>query len=490
MLIILLSILAGAIIVLAFNDIAPTFLTVLGLGIFFFSQRYAATTKTALVGAFIFGVMKAFGGLMWLIDVDLVSRGYVETALGQYIYLFVYLLFCSFLVGVPVMLVGLVLRSLQKHLFLQSMIFPVIIVTTELLGSALSALVAHGGESMRLSFFGFSYLSYAISPTSIFVVNAVYGGVFTVSFIVAAVGAALGLIMVRSVSSRSSSVVYWAGALLCLLVMCVTVAAYQQVKGLPESPKGMVVAAVSTKVTAGEKREIAEQNLLLQEILEQVSQSPQRVDYVIFPEDARFIGRLKDSDARQLVRAESVGGIPILIDSARVGNSPAYLRASVVNSRRNMIHYFDKQHLVPQGEYLSAAVALMLALFFDEHPIKKDLTYVPGPKNKYTDDMRGLPMILFCFESFLPFSVQSFYARNQEAAHWVAHPVSHGWFTRNSRLSKQTETMLLYHSIWNNKPIVQAGNMTESKLYLPNGLIESGTVIFSNEAYTITTFSF
>jgi hypothetical protein len=50
--------------------------------------------------------------------------------------------------------------------------------------------------------------------------------------------------------------------------------------------------------------------------------------------------------------------------------------------------------------------------------------------------------------------------------------------------------MLSVQAVWNNVPIVSAGNMSPSKLYLPNGTIKTGELLESHQLWSLKQFTF
>jgi apolipoprotein N-acyltransferase len=170
----------------------------------------------------------------------------------------------------------------------------------------------------------------------------------------------------------------------------------------------------------------------------------------------------------------------------------AYVRASIFDGSRHAVYSYDKQYLVPQGEYvpyLYAGVLRLLGLGDVVERLKKDSAYQPGiltPANGVVP--ADIPGVLFCFESVRPDGVISL--QRLGAVPFVVHPLSHGWFHQPEQLWHQLDTMLRIQSRYSGVPIVSAGNMVSGKLYLPNGQIETGEVVHAGDGWLLRKFVF
>jgi hypothetical protein len=54
---------------------------------------------------------------------------------------------------------------------------------------------------------------------------------------------------------------------------------------------------------------------------------------------------------------------------------------------------------------------------------------------------------------------------------FIAHPVSHAWFTEPFALWNQLETMLQVQAVWNQSYIVSSGNQVRGYAVTPTGAI-------------------
>lgn len=96
--------------------------------------------------------------------------------------------------------------------------------------------------------------------------------------------------------------------------------------------------------------------------------------------------------------------------------------------------------------------------------------------------------VLFCFESVRPDGVIEL--SNTRHLPFIAHPISHAWFHTPRVLWHQLDIMLKIQARQSGLPIVSAGNMTEGKLYLPDGTVHQGEVIGEGKYYTLRLYRF
>lgn len=152
---------------------------------------------------------------------------------------------------------------------------------------------------------------------------------------------------------------------------------------------------------------------------------------------------------------------------------------------------FDKQYLVPQGEYvptLYGAILYLLGYGDVVARVAQDSSYRPGPLTQTTSLPSYIPGVLFCFESVSPVGVSSL--QKNRPLPFVAHPISHAWFHTPHILWQQLDVMLQIKARYSGVPIVSAGNMVAGKLYLPNGEIVDGRVVGTGDRYQLREFTF
>jgi apolipoprotein N-acyltransferase len=221
------------------------------------------------------------------------------------------------------------------------------------------------------------------------------------------------------------------------------------------------------------------------------------VAYIILPEDSRYLQTRFGADLQgsNLINAYRFAGgdtSKMLIDSSRVDTNPGEvgLRSYLLDGKSNQVFEFDKQYLVPQGEFMPYSTSYLFSLFGFKEDVNLqalDSAYRPGPKLQVGTIPNNIPAVLFCSEAVNPFGVANI-IRNRPVP-FVASPVSHAWFHNSTILSAQVDTMLRIQAVMNSVFIVSAGNMEESKVYTPTGIIKFGDLKASGEYWSVTMVS-
>jgi apolipoprotein N-acyltransferase len=219
---------------------------------------------------------------------------------------------------------------------------------------------------------------------------------------------------------------------------------------------------------------------------------PYAADYILLPEDSRYFSSFFGSTtAVALVsQFEFIYGSTsaVIIDSGRedLNNGQTVLRAQVFDGRAKTIYQFDKQYLVPQGEYvpyLYGGLMRLLGLKEAVDSISRDSSYSPGNLKQHKSLPTYIPGVLFCFESVRPNGVVTLLKEREFP--FIAHPISHGWFHSPTILWQQLDVMLLIQARRTGVSIISAGNMTPGKAYLPTGEIVSGEKILEGNQYVV-----
>jgi apolipoprotein N-acyltransferase len=220
-------------------------------------------------------------------------------------------------------------------------------------------------------------------------------------------------------------------------------------------------------------------------------------DAVLLPEDSRYLrSQFDDTEPKQSMAYFQLlqkNTQTLLIDSGRftTESGETVLRASVFDGVSKNIWQYDKQYLVPQGEYVPYAYQTLLRLLgFGEviDAVARESAYRPGPRKQTADAPDYVPALLFCFESVRPDAARTL--KMERHAPFVVHPISHGWFHTPKILWQQLDVMLQIQARYSGAPIVSAGNMVAGKLYLPTGEIIEGKVVGAGDLFELREYSF
>jgi apolipoprotein N-acyltransferase len=181
----------------------------------------------------------------------------------------------------------------------------------------------------------------------------------------------------------------------------------------------------------------------------------------------------------------------VLIDSSRVVDErgKTVVRGYIYDTENNKVYYIDKQYLAPQGEFMPYVVRAVLHFVPKstwKQNILKQLSYETGEVNTLAETSTGLPNVLFCMESISPISVRQLLQKHPST--FIAHPVSHTWFSDSSILRQQLYHMLRVQSVWNGVPIVASGNMFDGYTVYPNGTRATGSLIEEEKYWTLRVF--
>jgi apolipoprotein N-acyltransferase len=212
-------------------------------------------------------------------------------------------------------------------------------------------------------------------------------------------------------------------------------------------------------------------------------------DFLLTPEDSRYLnkqfGSMDDEANVKFARFFLPQTETIIIDSGSAQEADhSVLRGYIFDRNHSRLYITDKQYLVPQGEFVPYLYgALFTAVGFDNaiEKIKETLSYRPSQYNDQSEFPTVYPRIMFCFESLNPRS--AYRLKNDSNVPFIAHPVSHAWFTEPEVLWQQQDIMLRIQARWSGVPIVKAGNMLQGKTYLPDGTVDYGTVIATGDRW-------
>ncbi|MBI3925096.1 MAG: apolipoprotein N-acyltransferase [Armatimonadetes bacterium] len=162
--------------------------------------------------------------------------------------------------------------------------------------------------------------------------------------------------------------------------------------------------------------------------------------------------------------ARSTGSWLIVGSIEFSGEKTTYNTASLVTPTGRIADRYDKQRLVPGGEYLP------LGRYLRHHPIfDRVMNFVPG---KDGGNFRAGDLnvgVLVCYESMVPYLPRH---RVDNGAQVILVSTNDGWFGRSSAAAHHFE-MAIMAAVEVRRPVVQAGNTGISGVIDPMGRVHS-----------------
>jgi apolipoprotein N-acyltransferase len=395
------------------------------------------------------------------------------------LYAIIFITLCWLYVGIVLGLAGGVLAILTHWLrsrIFAPLLFSVLWVFSEYLGSIFFAIATHGpGTSLNFGF-SFGYLGYLLVDHSLLSLLAKYGGVFGLSglFVALSVG-----VYTYGLKQNKKSARLKVGGVACAFLLI----GYVPLT-LESEPVGITVATIQTDFSAREIRDDEYRQLRATEI-DSAVRAALRTDaaYILLPEGAQLFAGADAATGEDVSRFRFLYQDPsvVLIDStnAKLGDQ-IIMRANIYDGTTKAGWSVVKPQLVPNGEYLPYITRLFARLLLPTEQVtlleeQITLAALPPGDEQYPDH---LPAVLFCFSGSDPFAVRRLVS--EQTVPFVAHPMSHAHFGETPFLDNQLDKMLRIQALWNNLPIISAGNLVTSTLYTSGGkqlispVIESG----------------
>ena len=474
---------AGVLLSLPFLVPVVWFLVLPGLMVFLYCVQYAETERERFLGGYSVGIMHAMSGLAAIWHVyPLVVFG-MAPSIGQVFIIAVLWMLFAASIGIG--------TAILAHLWNQApsrgwywLLFPFGLVLSEALGSIGFSLFTLGFGNGLNAYFSFGYVGLALAETDSLLAFARFGGVYALTFVAGTIAVLSYLTMFRQ---------YPRVVTLGWLVVCAGVVMVQFMGGeyQPQQQSVLVVETYFDSALLNQPSGEDTKAHALTESVEAALAQPERT--ILLPEDSRLVNSfLSPEDALAWVVAER-GHAPVqLIDSGRydLPTGQVILRAHIFDTATNQVYLTDKQYLAPFGEYIPLTFLVLFASIEQliEYAIMPGITYEPGPSTRYIAAPSHTPAVLFCMESVSTVGVRR--ALHTNPAPYVVHPTSHAWFHSHQFLQPNLERMLRVQAVWGRVPIISAGNMNPSQLYLPDGSILTTEPIEQHQYWSLKRFSF
>lgn len=471
------TVIAGFCLALPFIFTPLWWLVILGLALTIHSIVKSRSYKEALLIGWFLGTAKSLGGFYFIWATFPLTGISIGSPILEWLSVCLYWLSSALFMGGGGVLLGVCLYWLSKNKpLLISIIFPLLLVTTEVVGSFLVSIVFLGPGVFLNIYLANGYSGILMSHLSAFYPFVRLTGVYGLSFLTGTFGVLLYNLMFGDYKTRRNTAMILLGFVVVIYFL------YLSYSPIPYTKTGERYLAIDTDFPT--RAVIKEQGLDIdksKELIEAVTTAYKyNPDVILLPEDARLINAF-GSEEKTLAFLQTISEDvrPLVVDSARTevaNNTHSYLRAFYYDTEGVQIYKKDKQYLISGGEYISYLFNGVMLLLGQEELVKvtsKDLNYIPGPMKGYEDFPEDFPAIIFCFESSSAFAAN----QNNQLGNVVLHPLSHSNFHTPELLWYQLDALLRTQAIWSGKVIISATNMAQSKIYYPDGRIETGKVL-------------
>ncbi len=348
-------------------------------------------------------------------------------------------------------------------------------------GAVLLAPVAWvGTEILRnRTFFEFPWclLGYSQAPNPLFIQSARLGGVYAVSFVVAAAGAGLAFLVVETAPRRRR--VGLVGVV--ILLAAAGADGLRQMAISPAETGRVRVGLVQARILQDEKWD---ESLAGQNVDEHVALTRKAVSegarFVVWPEsavpyvydDAPFVARR----LQELVRSD---GIALLFgnddrDDVSGGGDRYFVGAKMLDPDGALVYRYHKIHLVPFGEYVPMQPLFTFGGRYAAKLVRKVSDFTPGSDWSLAT-VAGHPVGAFiCYEDIFPELVRRF---SGEGAELLVNITNDAWYGRTSAPYQHLD-MAVFRAVENERYLVRAANTGITAVVDPRGRVLARTALF------------
>jgi apolipoprotein N-acyltransferase len=330
------------------------------------------------------------------------------------------------------------------------------------------------------TFFQFPWclLGYSQAENPLLIQTARFGGVYAVSFLVAAVAAALAFLAVEKDGRQRRVVALGAAVLLAGAILDGAL----QLRTAPRVTGRVRVGLVQARILQDEKWDdsLADQNVEEHVTLTRRA-AAQGARLVVWPEsavpyvydDAPFVARrLQD-----VVRRD---GIDLLFGNDDRSEGPDrvdryFVGAKMLSRDGALVYRYHKIHLVPFGEYVPLKPLFTLGGRFAAKLVRRVADFTPG--DEWTLAMvDGHPVGAFiCYEDIFPELVRRFTLRGAEL---LVNITNDAWYGRTSAPYQHLD-MAVFRAVENGRYLVRAANTGVTAVVDPRGRVLERTALFA-----------
>ncbi len=284
---------------------------------------------------------------------------------------------------------------------------------------------------------------------------------------------------------------YLYAAMACLLLYSLSVYSvlrYQQMRSVQTTADHVLVAAIQGNIDQGEKWSPALKEETVQRYLslstQAIEQAQEKPSLIVWPETALPFYPTRDPmmhKIREFTRNNQVHvltGVPYFTVHPDEGKRPVeyFNSALLVDPGGRFAGRYNKQHLVPFGEY----VPLRNILWFVKPLVELAGDFTPGTSSDPLVAGKIKAGVLICFESIFPYIAQ------QEiiaGANLLVNLTNDAWYGRSSA-PYHSWAMTVLRAVENRRSMVRAANTGISGFVESIGVIHSESPVFTQEAMT------
>ena len=448
-----------------------------GIWLFVLAVRQSVRYSTVLLGGFVSWFIKMLLVLSWGFSIYPIDWFAVALP-GQGVFGIIF----YWLVGAALLAVGgavvagaifALRRSTEQRRWL---FLPVIWMMAEVTSAYFFSMITWGPGSYLNAAYSYGFVGYLLAEHPVLVLLATLGGVYFLTIVtVSLVGVGVYL--------------YKRFGRLAALALVVLALGYVVPISTTEISEPKTVALIETDFDSyfkGKEEAMKRKEQVLEALDAGIASE---AAYVVLPEVSQYTNlNFSPEGAYQMFRFYHKDPNVIVVDSGQAiteaGN--AIIRATVYDGDNKAAWQFDKQYLVPQGEYIPTLFTGILKLIGGRamaDALTTNFNYIPGPIKSQESMPDHLPRVLFCFSSADPTAVRNLVGEDQVP--FVAHVTSHAWFHHPTILWKQQTAMLKVQAVWSGVSIVQAANMGPAMVYLPNGKAYRPEVVAEGERWRV-----
>jgi|GEM_PF-3059534 len=453
-------------------------LVFVGIAVFIFLSIYTKSQKEILAYSLIVGALKAGGGYMWIWEAFPIGWIQDYGLVTQVLFFGSFYLGIILFNGLGLVLVGYLLnRFCQKDIYLL-ILAPIYWVLGEVVGSLALSIWLLGDGSFINAYLSHGYVGIPLANLDILVPFAKLLGIYSLSYL------AVLLSITIYLAIRNFKKYFWIplGTVgVCVLVYLLFSYTYND--ELDTHRVVVIDSQFDGVLSYSETARGVKSNIFKQALIKAAISNP---DYILLPEDYVSLG-LESNSVYENIKTAIPDFTGVVISMVAIPTDHGQvLRGMYHDFSNDHVYYKDKHFLAAQGEYLTyvyEGILKLLNLNQKLTDIKKVANFKLGT---YIGDEipDNFPLLMFCFNSSSALGVMIDPGFSSSRP-FIVNPVSHNAFHQPDILWYQLGMLNKVQSIWTGKPVVVSANMSKSYMYKPNGQIDFGQELFTNNYYRL-----